>query len=265
MTQTPNVPDMPMCDSSCATGEPGSTRNSSRHHPRPHGDCGGNYRDTVLPGEIGSLRNVDRDQIPTFCHQTPFESLTSGAQRVGEHDDNFAGFLHTQVGEIYVIEPMAVDAAHAGAQLIELASNAEAGGGGQQRQSSDQNPERPTQSFETDGMGDRGSAENGQPDHVGEARRTGILDRPLPEARLDQLEVGESGKAIAATKSQADKQLDGKDRQERPPVDEVRHHCQRTDGRLVDPRCSYVDDIGVPIGIRGSLVDGPTFASPTIF
>ena len=90
---------------------------------------------------------------------------------------------------------------------------------------------------------------------------TGILDGPLPEARLDQLEVDETGNAIAATKPQANKQLESKDSQQRPPVDDEGKQRQQTDGRLVDPRGTSVDHFEVPIGVRDSLVHGSSLAS----
>ncbi len=55
-------------------------------------------------------------------------------------------------------------------------------------------------------------------DDVREARRPRVLDRAFPDPRLDELEVGEAGKAVAPAESEPDDELGGEDRVERPPV-----------------------------------------------
>ena len=89
---------------------------------------------------------------------------------------------------------MAVDTAYAGAYPVQRAFRRKTGGGGQHGQRGDQKPERPTQNLEANKVCDGSSAKDGQPDHVGEAGRTGVLYWPFPEARLDQLEVDETGR-----------------------------------------------------------------------
>ena len=88
------------------------------HNPRPNSDCGRNYSDAVLTGEIGALCNVDLDKMSAFRHQTPLEGMTLGTQWMDEQDDDVAGFLDTQVGEIYSIKPMAADATDVGGESV---------------------------------------------------------------------------------------------------------------------------------------------------
>ena len=101
-------------------------------------------------------------------------------------------------------------------QPVHLAAGAEAGRRRQQREGGNQRAEHRAQQREAGQVGDRGGGQHDQPDHVGGAGRTRVLERPLAEPRLHQLEVGDAGQAPAAAEAQAQRQLQRQQREQRP-------------------------------------------------
>src|SRR5581483_1271643 len=124
-------------------------------------------------------------------------------------------------------------AAHEAAQLVGLAAGAEAGDRREQRERGDQQGEDHADHRRTGGVRDRGSAEEDDADDVREARRAGVLERALAEARLDQLEVREARQAEAAAERQANEELQREQRQQPPPARRDRDNRHDADQRLV--------------------------------
>ena len=95
-------------------------------------------------------------------------------------------------------------------------------------------------------------AQEDRADEVREPRRPGVLERALAEARLDELEVGETLQAPAAAEREPDDQLDREQREEPPRPDRDGDERQDADHRLVEARCARVDDRSLAIRVGGS-------------
>jgi hypothetical protein len=95
----------------------------------------------------------------------------------------------------------------------------------------------------------RCGAEHHGADHVGEARRARVFDRPLADQGLYQLEVGEAREAPASAECEADRELRRQEREQRPPAGEERGERQRPDHGLVEARRPRVDDVEVAVGV----------------
>jgi len=106
-----------------------------------------------------------------------------------------------------------LDAAEARQQPVDLTANAEPRCGRQQREPGYQQAERPAKRVETQRVGDRGRAEHGYADHVGETRRTSVLDEALAEPRLKHLEIEQAGETPPPAERHADGELRGQNRQ----------------------------------------------------
>src|SRR2546429_1869281 len=135
------------------------------------------------------------------------------------------------------------------AELVHLTAGAEAGGRREECECRDEPAEDRAECAESYCVrGRRGSEEDGA-DEVGEPRRSRVLERTLAEARLDELEVCDAGDAEAAAEGQPDEQLSGEDHEQPPPAGRNRERGEQTDGRLVEPRRSRVDDVEIPVGV----------------
>ena len=115
------------------------------------------------------------------------------------------------------------------AELVRLAAGAEAGDRGEQRERGDEQAERDPERREPGGVGERGRGEHGEADHVRDARRARVLERPLAEARLDQLEVGEARQAPAAAEREPERELEREQREQPPPAGRDRDDREHPD------------------------------------
>ena len=144
---------------------------------------------------------------------------------------------------------MRADPAQARADAVELAAGAQARGGGEQGEAGHQQSERPAECRQPGRVRDGRRAEDDDADHVREARRPGVLDRPLAEARLHELEVGEAREAVPPAEGEADRELEREDGQEGPPARDHGHQSEQPDRRLVEARPARVDDVEVAVRI----------------
>ena len=95
-------------------------------------------------------------------------------------------------------------------------------------------------------------AQEDRADEVREPGRPGVLERALAEARLDELEVGETLQAPAAAEREPDDQLDREQREQPPRPDGDGDERQDPDHRLVEARCARIDDRRIAIRVGGS-------------
>ena len=134
--------------------------------------------------------------MPVMPTRTPTRSparencqVTSGAPRQRAGDERPAG--------------------QAAAELVGLATGAEAGGRGEQGERGDeQRRARRPSVGEARRVGERRRREHDEADHVRGPRRARVLERPLAEARLDELEVGEARQAEAAPEREPERELE---------------------------------------------------------
>jgi hypothetical protein len=80
-----------------------------------------------------------------------------------------------------------------------------------------------------------------------------VLQRALAEARLDELEVGETGQAETPAERQPDHELCGKGSKEPPPPRRDRERGQHADGRLIEARRARVDHVEVAVRVGKPL------------
>src|SRR5439155_8768941 len=81
----------------------------------------------------------------------------------------------------------------------------------------------------------------------------GVLERPLAEARLHELEVDDAGEAEPPPEGEPDDELRGEDAEQPPPAGRDREYRQQADRGLVEPRRPGVDDVEVAIGVGPPL------------
>src|SRR6185369_7814984 len=93
--------------------------------------------------------------------------------------------------------------------LERLAPRAETGRGREQRECRNQERQPGRDHVETEYEGGERCAQEHRADHVREARGTRVLDRPLADERLHELEVAEAREAVAAAERQTDDELEG--------------------------------------------------------
>ena len=136
---------------------------------------------------------------------------------------------------------------------VDLAAGAEAGDRGEQRQSGDQQAEHGADEREAGRVGQRRGAQHDRAHQVGEAGSPRVLQRPLADARLQQLEVRDAGEAPAAAHGQAEHQLEAEQPEQRPPAGGDSQQRHGADHGLVDTRRVGVDDVQVAVGIGGAL------------
>ena len=104
------------------------------------------------------------------------------------------------------------------ADLVRRAPGAEARRGGEQREARDEQPEPRAERLEPGRVGERRGREDDEADHVREAGRARVLEAPLAEPRLDQLEVRDAGEAPAAAERQPERELQREQREQPPPA-----------------------------------------------
>jgi hypothetical protein len=122
----------------------------------------------------------------------------------------------------------------------------------QQGQAGDEQPERGADKGEAREVGEARQAQDRKAQPVREARRAAVLDWALAESRLDDLEVEDAGKAVAAAVAQTDPELEGQQGQDRPePADDGDDRSDADDG-LVETGGPSVDDVHVVVGMRGA-------------
>src|SRR5205085_1843394 len=80
-----------------------------------------------------------------------------------------------------------------------------------------------------------------------------VLERPLAEARLDELEVREAGEAEPPPEGEPDDELRGEDAEQPPPAGRDGERGEQADRRLVEPRRAGVEHVEVAIGVGESL------------
>src|SRR6266508_6749511 len=113
-----------------------------------------------------------------------------------------------------------------GAQLVRLAAAAEPRRRSDQRKRGDDSAEHGAEGGETRCIGDGCGHEEDSPDEIREARRTGVLQWPLADTRLHELEVSEARQAEAPAERQPDEQLHSKHAEQPPPTG-----CERERGQ----------------------------------
>ena len=96
-------------------------------------------------------------------------------------------------------------------------------------------------------------AQERRSDHVREARRARVLQRALSETRLNQLEVRETGEAVAPPEGEADDELEREQAEQPPPSREDCECSERPDDDLVEARRARVDHVEVAVRIREPL------------
>jgi hypothetical protein len=147
--------------------------------------------------------------------------------------------------------PRSTRSTHPRREPVHLAPDAEPGRRGEERERRHDPAEDDAGRREAGGVGDARGGQEGDPDHVREARRARVLDRTLAQPGLDELEVQEAREAIPAAEGQADRQLQRDRGEEAPGPGEDREERQRPDDRLIGPRRAGVDDLGVAVRMRG--------------
>jgi len=163
-------------------------------------DHRGDDGDAVFPRQIRSLPDVDYVVRAAGSGERGLRLSARSAQRVAEQDgDSLIGIVQRRVGS-QVDEFEAVDAttaypAQTGLDAIKLAPGAEAARCGEEGQSGNQSAESQAHGWPAHGIRGRGGGKDDEAEAVGASRRPGILDRPLPYPRLDQLEVGNASQA----------------------------------------------------------------------
>jgi glyoxylate reductase len=173
---------------------------------------------------------------------------------VRELDDGLPVRRDAEIGEVDPLEPVRAHSPQAGADPVELAAGAEAGGRGEERERRDEQAERPPQTVEASPVGRGRGAQNDGTDRVGEARRAGVLDGPLPEEGLHEFEVGKAGEAPAPAQREPDEKLRREQGQERPPAGAEGDEREQADRRLVEPGRASIDHVEVAIGLSCSLL-----------
>ena len=148
------------------------------------------------------------------------------------------------------------------AELVRLAARAEPGHGGEQRQRGDDRAEHDAGERQPDRVGERRRGQEDRADDVREAGRARVLERPLAEARLHELEVGDARQAVAASEDEADDQLRAEEREQEPPAGEHGDERQDPDRRLVEARRPRVDHVGVAVRVGAALHKVKSYQSP---
>src|SRR5262249_30256963 len=109
-----------------------------------------------------------------------------------------------------------------------------------------------TEQRETENVRECGRREEHGADEICEPRGTRVLERPFTENALDELEVGEAGKAVAPSECQPDHQLKREEGQGPPPAEQNSDEREGPDDNLVEPGRPRVDDVEVAVGIRAA-------------
>src|SRR5206468_1316459 len=130
-----------------------------------------------------------------------------------------------------------------------LAAGAESGRGGEQRERGDDAAEDRAWCGGSGRVGRGRGGEEDRADEIGEARRPRVLERPLAEARLDELEVCEAGEAEPPSEGQADDELRREDPEQPPRAGRDGERREGADRRLVESRRPRVDDVEVAVRV----------------
>src|SRR6266849_5857902 len=122
------------------------------------------------------------------------------------------------------------------AELVRLAAGAEPCPGGEQRQCCNDPAEDCAENVEPSCVRSRRGCQKDGANDIGEARWSCVLERPLAEAGLNELEVSETGQTEPSAERQPDEELGGEDAEQPPPTgcDRKRRDCP--DRRLIEPR-----------------------------
>jgi hypothetical protein len=140
---------------------------------------------------------------------------------------------------------------------VELAPGADPGRGGDERQARHDHAERGPEARGAGEVGEARGPEDGGADRVREARGARVLERPLAEAGLHELEVQDARQTEAPAKNEPDRELGGQHRQQGPgPGREGGERAEADDG-LVEARRAGVDDVEVAVGIGGARAGRP--------
>src|ERR1051325_6961931 len=134
------------------------------------------------------------------------------------------------------------------------AAGAEAGQGGKERERGDDSAQHRGGGGEAGCVAAACDEQKCGPDHVREAWRAAVLERPFAKVWLKQFEVEQAGEAVASAEEEADRQLQSEHCQKPPRAGRDGQQSDRADDSLVCARCTRVDHVRVPVRVGGTLI-----------